>query len=117
MADRSAATLESRPCSVGESIGSCAPLGATVVAGGVNFSVFSRSASAVEVLFFEHADDPRPARVIQIDSAGNRTCNYWHAFVPGAQPGQLYGYRVYGSPDLAAGLRFDPDKILLDPYG
>ena len=62
MADRSAATLESPPYTVVESIGSCAPLGATVVAGGVNFSVFSRSASAVEVLFFDHADDPRPAR-------------------------------------------------------
>jgi len=117
MADHSAATLESPPCNALESVGRCAPLGATVVAAGINFSVFSRSASAVELLFFDRADDPRPTRVIPIDPCTNRTYHYWHTVVPDARPGQLYGYRVHGSPDHAAGLRFDPCKVLLDPYG
>jgi glycogen operon protein len=98
-------------------VGRCAPLGATVVAGGVNFSVFSRHASAVEVLFFDRVDDPRPARVVPIDPTTNRTYHYWHAFVPGARAGQLYGYRLQGPSDPAAGLRFDAGKVLLDPYG
>src|SRR5262245_19976780 len=115
MADQ-LATLVSPPCTATEGIGRCAPLGATVGAGGVNFSVFSRYASAVEVLFFDRADDPRPARVIPIDPCTNRTYHYWHTVVPGAQQGQLYGYRVHGPSDQAAGLRFDRDKILLDPY-
>jgi glycogen operon protein len=55
--------------------------------------------------------------VVPIDPTTNRTYHYWHAFVPGAQPGQLYGYRVQGPSDPAAGLRFDAGKVLLDPYG
>jgi glycogen operon protein len=117
MANYSGTTLESPPCTAAQGVGRCAPLGATVVAGGVNFSVFSRHASAVEVLLFDRADDTRPARVVSIDPCTNRTYHYWHAFLPGAQAGQLYGYRVHGPSDHAAGLRFDPSKILLDPYG
>src|SRR6478672_13754179 len=116
MVDRSVAILESPACTAVEGIGRCAPLGATVVAGGINFSVFSRSASAVELLFFDHADDSRPARAIAIDPCTNRIYHYWHTVVPGAQPGQLYGYRVHGPSDHSAGLRFDPGKVLLDPY-
>ncbi len=97
--------------------GRSAPLGATVSAGGVNFSIASRSASGVELLFFDAEDDPRPARVIAIDGETNRTYNYWHVFVPGVKPGQLYAYRVQGPFDPATGMRFDPTKILLDPYG
>jgi glycogen operon protein len=117
MVDRSVAILESPACTAVEGIGRCAPLGATVVAGGINFSVFSRSASAVELLFFDRADDSRPARAIPIDPCTNRIYHYWHTVVPGAQPGQLYGYRVHGPSDHSAGLRFDPGKVLLDPYG
>ena len=97
--------------------GRSAPLGATVVPGGVNFSIFSRSASGVDLVFFDREDDARPARVITIDGATNRTYNYWHVFVPDAKAGQLYGYRVQGRFDPATGTRFDPTKILLDPYG
>ena len=97
--------------------GSSAPLGATLVPGGVNFSVFSRSASGVELVFFDREDDARAARVITINSATNFTSNYWHVFVPGVQPGQLYGYRVQGRFDPSSGMRFDPTKVLLDPYG
>jgi len=93
------------------------PIGATVLDGGVNFSVFSREASGVELLLFEHEDDAVPARVIPIDFRCNRTYHYWHTFVPGVGAGQIYAYRVYGSSNPANGLRFDPDKVLLDPYG
>ena len=100
----------------GESTGQSSPVGATVVPGGVNFSVFSRGASAVELLLFDRAD-AAPARVIPIAPATNRTYHYWHIFVSGVQPGQMYGYRVYGSWDPANGMRFDATKLLLDPYG
>src|SRR6185295_15214675 len=97
--------------------GRSAPLGASVVPGGVNFSVFSRSASAVDLLLFDRDDDSRPTRVIPIDPAANRTYHYWHVFVPGVEPGQLYAYRVHGPSNPASGLRFDSGKVLLDPYG
>ena len=97
--------------------GSSSPLGATVVAGGVNFSLFSRSATGVELLLFDWEDDARPARVLHLDPAANRTYHYWHVYVPGVQPGQMYGYRVAGPSDPANGMRFDPAKVLLDPYG
>ncbi len=59
----------------------------------------------------------QPARTIRLDPSANRTYHYWHVFVPNVQPGQLYGYRVDGPFDPASGMRFDPDKVLLDPYG
>jgi glycogen operon protein len=97
--------------------GHSSPLGATVVEGGVNFSLFSRSATSVELLLFDREDDARPARVMRLDAAANRTYHYWHVCVPGVQPGQIYGYRVAGPSDPAHGMRFDPAKVLLDPYG
>lgn len=97
-------------------ISSASPLGATVSNDGVNFSVFSRHATAIELLLFDRVDDPRPVRVIPIDPAANRTYHYWHVFVPGVRAGQLYGYRVDGPIDPANGLRFDRTKVLLDPY-
>src|SRR5438552_16791194 len=97
--------------------GHSSPLGATVVDGGVNFSLFSRSATGVELLLFDRDDDARPARVIRLDPAANHTYHYWHVGVPGIRPGQLYGYRVAGPCDPAHGMRFDPAKVLLDPYG
>jgi len=93
------------------------PLGATMSQGGVNFSLFSRDATGVELLFFDRSEDPKPARVITLDPVANRTYHYWHVYVPGVQPGQLYGYRAHGPFDPANGLRFDPTKVLLDPYG
>jgi isoamylase len=101
----------------GRNTGGSSPLGAAVFEDGVNFSIFSRNASAVELLFFDRTDDARPGRVIAIDPLTNRTYHYWHVFVPGVQPGQLYGYRVQGPFDLARGMRFDGEKLLLDPYG
>jgi glycogen operon protein len=93
------------------------PIGATVADGGANFCLFSRSAEGVELLLFDREDDARPARTIRFDPAADRAYHYWHTFVPGVRPGQLYGYRVHGPQDPANGLRFDPTKVLLDPYG
>jgi isoamylase len=93
------------------------PLGASLVDGGVNFCVFSRRASAVELLLFDDAGAEEPARVIRLDARAHRTYHYWHAFVPGLRSGQVYAYRAVGPFDPARGLRFDPAKVLLDPYG
>ena len=62
-------------------------------------------------------DDARPSRVIPIDPYVNRTYHYWHLFVPGVQAGQIYGFRAFGPFEPDRGLRFDPSKLLLDPYG
>ena len=97
--------------------GRSSPLGATIANGGVNFSIFSRNAAAMELLLFDGEDDARPSRVIKLDPASNRSYHYWHTFVPGLEPGQLYGYRAQGKFDPARGARFDPSKVLLDPYG
>ena len=91
------------------------PLGATVYPDGVNFSLFSKNCEAVELLLFEKADEP-PIQVIALDPEENRTFYYWHVFIKGLRPGQLYGYRVYGPFDPGQGHRFDGSKLLLDPY-
>jgi hypothetical protein len=101
-----------RPTEIGRS----APVGATVICGGVNFSLYSRDASGIELLLFDHADDSKAARVITLDPSINRTHHYWHVFAPGIRAGQLYGYRVHGAFDPGKGLRFDAAKVLLDPY-
>jgi isoamylase len=97
--------------------GRSVPLGATVGDEGVNFSLFSRTATGVELVFFDREDDAKPSRVITLDPVANRTYYYWHVLVPSVRPGQIYAYRVSGPSDPASGLRFDPAKVLLDPYG
>jgi isoamylase len=97
--------------------GSSSPLGATPSPNGVNFSVFSRHATGVQLLLFDGIDDARPARVVRLDPAANRTYHYWHVFVPNVQSGQLYGYRAEGPFEPSGGMRFDSAKVLLDPYG
>jgi len=96
--------------------GRCHPLGATVTPDGVNFSLFSRSCYAVELLLFDDPDDAIPERVILLDPKINKTFYYWHCFVPGMRAGQLYGYRVHGPFDPTRGHYYDAQKILLDPY-
>ncbi len=94
------------------------PLGATPQPGGVNFSVYSKDCEALELLLFDGAEASRPSRVIALDPSQNhRTFHYWHAFVPGIGPGQVYAYRAKGRWAPEEGLRYDPDKVLLDPYG
>jgi glycogen operon protein len=96
--------------------GSSFPLGASVVEGGVSFCVFSRKVTVVELLLFDRAGDAEPACVIRLDGPAHRTYHYWHAFVPGLGAGQAYAYRAIGPFDPARGLRFDPAKVLVDPY-
>src|SRR5215813_7705933 len=100
----SAARMPEAPAGRSVTIGRSFPLGASLVPGGVNFSVYSRSATAVDLLLFDREDDSRPSRVIPIDPAANRTYHYWHVFVPELRQGQLYGYRAHGPYDPANGL-------------
>jgi isoamylase len=92
--------------------GSIYPLGATLTPEGVNFALFSRSASEVHVVLF---DDPagEPTDVIRVE---NQSRFVWHVFVHGLRAGQLYGYRVVGDHDPPHGLRFNSHKLLIDPY-
>lgn len=92
------------------------PLGATVTDQGVNFSLFSRSADAVELLLFNRNDDEEPRQVIRLDSRHHKTFNYWHVLVRGAGEGLIYAYRVYGPDEPEYGHRFNPKKVLIDPY-
>jgi isoamylase len=111
-----AATTDSGVSQTTENKSRSSPLGSTIYKNGVNFSIFSRAATGMELLLFDHEDDARPERIIPIDPS-TRTYHYWHIFVPGLQPGQIYGYRAYGPSDPASGMRFDSSKVLLDPYG
>jgi glycogen operon protein len=79
--------------------------------------VYSKHAAGIELLLFDGVDDARPKRVISIDPTTNRTYHYWHVFVPGVKAGQIYGYRVNGPFDPLSGMRFDSNKVLVDPYG
>jgi isoamylase len=98
------------------SSGKSFPLGATVCPSGVNFSVFSKGSTVVQLLLFDQADDACPLRTITLDPVANRSRHYWYVFVPGIGAGQIYGYREDGSFAPEQGLRFDPQKVLLDPY-
>jgi glycogen operon protein len=97
--------------------GEPAPLGATVCSDGVNFSVFSRHATLLELLLFDDEAAEQPSRVIALDPKRHRTYHYWHVFVPDATAGQAYAYRAQGPFEPSRGLRFDCEKVLLDPYG
>jgi glycogen operon protein len=92
------------------------PLGATVSPEGVNFCVYSLNCSKLELLLFDSARDAEPAQMIAFDPHHHRSVHYWHLFVHGLQVGQIYAYRAYGEFAPERGLRFDADKILLDPY-
>jgi isoamylase len=99
-----------------EEPGTSAPLGATVTPEGVNFSVFSKSATAIELLLFDDAEAERPSHVIRLEPRRHRTYHYWHVLVPGLHAGQVYAYRAHGPFAPERGLRFDPQKVLIDPY-
>jgi len=89
------------------------PLGATWDGQGVNFALFSQNATGVELCLFETPDAPRERERIPMPE---QTDNVWHIYLPGVQPGQVYGYRVYGPYDPEQGHRFTPAKLLVDPY-
>lgn len=89
------------------------PLGATWDGQGVNFALYADYATGVELCLFKSPDDKQEScRVHMIE----RSHQVWHIYLPGVKPGQLYGYRVYGPYKPQEGLRFNPNKLLLDPY-
>jgi isoamylase len=92
--------------------GSPSPLGATWDGRGVNFSLFSANATKVEVCLFDAAGEREGARIV----LPARTGDVWHGYLAGLGPSTLYGYRVHGPYAPAAGHRFNPNKLLLDPY-
>ncbi|MEQ1587578.1 MAG: glycogen debranching protein GlgX [Cyclobacteriaceae bacterium] len=92
------------------------PIGPSVRMDGVNFSLFSRNSLGVELLLFDHKEDVTPSHTIILDPNVNKTYHYWHVFMPGIKPGQLYAYRVFGPHNPQQGHWFDGEKILLDPY-
>jgi glycogen operon protein len=89
------------------------PLGATWTGVGVNFAVFSAHATKVELCLFDSADATTEAARIPLPE---QTDMVWHGFSPELRPNQLYGYRVHGPYDPAAGHRFNPAKVVMDPY-
>jgi isoamylase len=90
--------------------GTAYPLGATYDGSGTNFALFSEVAERVELCLFDA--DGAEERVVLPEVDGF----VWHAFLPGIEPGQRYGYRVYGTNDPSRGLRCNPNKLLIDPY-
>ncbi|MGB3911309.1 MAG: glycogen debranching protein GlgX [Pseudolysinimonas sp.] len=103
MAKRGSAAPQSWP-------GSAYPLGATFDGNGTNFALFSENAERVELCLIDDRGRETRVELTEVDAY------VWHAYLPGVQPGQRYGYRVHGPWDPAAGLRFNPAKLLLDPY-
>jgi len=89
------------------------PLGATWTGVGVNFAIFSAHATRVELCLFDRPDAMKESERIPLHE---QTDMVWHAFLPDARPNQLYGYRLYGPYDPAAGHRFNPNKVVMDPY-
>src|ERR1041384_3156336 len=89
------------------------PLGATWDGEGVNFALFSENATAVDLCLFDQPNQEKEAHLIRVEE---RTNQVWHVFLPEVRPGQLYGYRVHGPYDPSAGHRFNPNKLLIDPY-
>ncbi len=97
-----------RPCLPGKPY----PLGATWDGTGVNFALYSENATKVELCLY----DGRSRRESDRIQLPEQTAFVWHGYVPNLQPGQLYGYRVHGPWEPARGLRFNPAKLLIDPY-
>jgi glycogen operon protein len=89
------------------------PLGATWDGKGVNFALFSENAEKVELCLFPAADALREDCRVLLSEQSNHV---WHVYLPEARPGWLYGYRVHGPYNPASGLRFNPWKVLIDPY-
>ena len=88
------------------------PLGATWDGSGTNFAIYSEYAEWVELCLFDQPDAPETERI----RLPERTTYVWHGYIHGMQPGQLYGYRVHGPFEPKDGLRFNSNKLLIDPY-
>ncbi len=97
--------------------GRAQPLGATIDAAGVNFSIFSEHATSVQLLLFADHDAPLPAHVIDLDPEVNHSFHFWHLHVSGSGAGQVYAYRMH-SPKATSRrcCRLNPHKVLIAPY-
>ncbi|GGC09256.1 glycogen debranching protein GlgX [Dyadobacter sediminis] len=89
------------------------PLGATWDGKGVNFAVFSENAESIQLCLFNDENDAEEYVKIKIEEVSH---HIWHVYVPDLKPGQLYGYRVFGPYEPENGHRFNPNKLLIDPY-
>ncbi|MDR0444166.1 MAG: glycogen debranching protein GlgX [Treponema sp.] len=96
--------------------GRALPLGAALTKDGVNFAVFSRNATAMTLILFESAAVGSPSIQIPLNKRENKTGNIWHCFVRGLKAGACYLYRADGPYNPERGMRFNPNKVLLDPY-
>ncbi|RPA63595.1 glycogen debranching enzyme GlgX [Gordonia oryzae] len=111
VAQRGEAIVEPEPTPIPVWPGQAYPLGATYDGVGTNFSLFSEVAEAVDLCLIDRDGNERRVRIEEVDGY----C--WHCYLPNVGPGQFYGYRVHGPYDPGRGLRCDPSKLLLDPYG
>src|SRR5687768_4965559 len=93
--------------------GSPYPLGATWDGAGVNFALFSEHATKVELCLFSAPEDEHESKKITLTEHSDQV---WHTYLPDVLPGQLYGYRVHGPYEPLKGHRFNPNKVVLDPY-
>src|SRR5262245_23892120 len=89
------------------------PLGAVWDGAGANFALFSENATKVELCLFDSGESPKESHRIPLPEHIDQV---WHGYFPEIVPGQLYGYRVHGPYDPEHGHRFNPNKVLLDPY-
>jgi glycogen operon protein len=96
--------------------GSPVPWGAHQRGDGVNFALFSRHATRVRLELYQNADDSTATRIIDLDPVRHRTGDVWHVWVRGVPTSQLYGYRIEGPYQPEQGHRFNPNKLLLDPF-
>ncbi len=92
------------------------PLGATPIADGVNFALFSRHATTIWLELYDAATADKPSALYELTTEQHRTGDIWHIWLAGVQPGQLYGYRAEGLWQPDKGMRFNAHKLLLDPY-
>ena len=92
------------------------PLGATVVNGGVNFSIFSRHATSVELIIFSNSSDMEPSEIYTLDPIKNRTGDIWHIIIPNKSQGTMYLYRIDGQWNPKEGYLFNKNNLIIDPY-
>ena len=105
------------PTEIEVSVGVAQPLGATCTPTGVNFSIYSEHATSVTLLLFESHRSKTPDHEVVLNARDNKSFHFWHCHVAGVGAGQVYAYRMDGLFDpTGTGLRFNPNKVLIDPY-
>jgi isoamylase len=98
------------------STGNSLPLGANFREKGINFSIYSKHATAVTLLIFDSPEDPKPSHEFVLDPKVNQTFHIWHIALDGIKEGAGYAYRIDGPRETQKGHRFNPNKVVIDPY-